>query len=174
MNILIAFESVEGHTAKIARRVAKQVEEAGHGVVLADLREPGFALPGAYDAAILCGPIHMGHYPPGLVQFASDFSDALNAKPSALITVSLSSASDSEDERSEVQKIAYTLCESSGWAPRMRHDAAGALKYLEYNYFKRIAMRHIVGHAGGPVDTSRDYELTDWNALENFVQEFLQ
>jgi menaquinone-dependent protoporphyrinogen oxidase len=174
MTILVAFESVEGHTAKIARRVAEHVEDAGHTAVLSDLREPGFAIPGQFDAVILCGPIHMGRYPAGLERYINDFGAALNQKPSALITVSLSAASDSEEERSEIHKIAYELCETSGWAPRMRHDAAGALKYLEYNYFKRMLMRYIVSHAGGPVDTSQDYEMTDWAALETFVQEFLK
>lgn len=173
MTILVAYETVEGHTGKIAAQVAKHLEHAGHTAVLADLREPGFAVPGSFEAVVICGPIHMGRYPAGLEQFVTDFADALNQKPSALITVSLSAASDDEEERSDVQKIAYKLCESSGWAPRMRHDAAGALKYLEYNYFKRVVMRYIVKHAGGPIDTKHDYELTDWTALERFVHDFL-
>jgi menaquinone-dependent protoporphyrinogen oxidase len=33
-------------------------------------------------------------------------------------------------------------------------------------------MRMIVGAAGGDTDTSRDYEYTDWPAVDRFAQEF--
>lgn len=173
MEVLVAYGTVEGHTRKIASRVAERIESRGHQVVLVDLREPGFAVPGRFDAAILCGPIHIGRYPEPLVRFAHDFAPALNEKPSALITVSLGIASEHEDERREAQGFATQLCERTGWAPVMRHDAAGALKYVEYDFFKRWIMRRIARHEGGPVDTSRDHELTDWTALDAFVDEFL-
>jgi menaquinone-dependent protoporphyrinogen oxidase len=52
------------------------------------------------------------------------------------------------------------------------HHAAGALKYLEYDFFKRALMRQIARKEGASVDTSRDHEFTDWEALDAFVQEF--
>lgn len=173
MTILVTYGTVEGHTGKIARAIANQIEDAGHQVVLGDVREPGFAVPGRFDAVIVCGPIHMGHYPEPIVEFARSFKDALNAVPGALVTVSLTAASEHEDERMEADACAYHLSEATGWAPDMHHSAAGALKYLEYNFFKRFVMRRISDHAGGPIDTSKDYELTDWSRLSQFVSEFL-
>lgn len=35
-------------------------------------------------------------------------------------------------------------------------------------------MRMIVGIAGGETDTTRDYEYTDWDAVERFVDAFAQ
>lgn len=173
MIVLVLFGTIEGHTAKIARRMANQIEEAGHQVVLSDVREPGFAVPGTFDAVVLCGPIHMGKFPQPLVQFINDFSGALNDVPSALVSVSLSAASENEDERKEAEACAYELCDSTGWVPTMLHEAAGAIKYVEYNYFKRFAMRRIMAHRGGPVDTHSDYEMTDWEALNHFTASFL-
>jgi menaquinone-dependent protoporphyrinogen oxidase len=40
--------------------------------------------------------------------------------------------------------------------------------------FKRLLMRMIVGHAGGDTDTTRDYEYTDWDAVERFTDAFAQ
>ncbi|MGB7181323.1 MAG: flavodoxin domain-containing protein [Burkholderiaceae bacterium] len=177
MRVLIIYATVEGHTAKIARFIGDEIEAAGHQVALSDVRQAGYAQPGEFDAVVVCGPIHMGHYPRELVRFATDFHDALNSVPSALVTVSLSIASEHTDEREEAKSFPYVLCESTGWAPLMRLDVAGALKYLEYNYFKRLAMRTIIKHAEGPagehVDTSKDHELTDWPALKTFVDRFL-
>lgn len=173
MTILVVYGTVEGHTAKIARTIASQIEDAGHRVVLADVREPGFAVPGTFDAVLLCSPIHMGRYPEKVVQFVESFKKGLQQKPSALITVSLAIASQYEDERKEAQGYPYLLGEATAWVPDMRHNAAGAIKYLEYNFFKRYAMRRIVDHAGGPIDSSNDYELTDWAKLNLFVRDFL-
>jgi menaquinone-dependent protoporphyrinogen oxidase len=33
-------------------------------------------------------------------------------------------------------------------------------------------MRLIVGYAGGDTDTTRDYEYTDWDAVERFAAVF--
>ncbi len=35
--------------------------------------------------------------------------------------------------------------------------------------FLRLVMRLISGMAGGDTDTSRDYEYTDWQAVERFA-----
>ncbi|MGH1358120.1 MAG: flavodoxin domain-containing protein [Burkholderiaceae bacterium] len=173
MLVLVLYTTVEGQTAKISRHVADQIESAGHEVIVTDVRQPGFAVPGRFDAVFVCGPIHNGHYPQPLVQFVKDFKAALDEVPNALITVSLSIASQFEDEREIAKGYPYELSKDTGWIPAERHDAAGALKYLEYNYFKTLLMRQIAAHAGAPVNTRQDSELTDWEALDRFVSDFL-
>lgn len=173
MIILIVYESIEGQTEKIAYRIAEQIENAHHQVILSNVREPGAAIPGSHDGTIVCGPIHMDAYPSALVKFVTNFKSALNDTKTGLVTVSLAAASTDPEEQSSAARFADKLSATTGWTPTLVHNAAGALKYLEYNYFKRIAMRYIVGSSGGPVDTKSDYEFTDWKALEHFVTEFL-
>jgi len=152
MIILIVYESIEGQTEKIAYRIAEQIENAHHQVILSNVREPGAAIPGSHDGTIVCGPIHMDAYPSALVKFVTNFKSALNDTKTGLVTVSLAAASTDPEEQSSAARFADKLSD---------------------NYFKRIAMRYIVGSSGGPVDTKSDYEFTDWKALEHFVTEFL-
>ena len=35
-------------------------------------------------------------------------------------------------------------------------------------------MRHISKVAGGPTDTSRDFEMTNWGSLDRFVDELVE
>ena len=49
---------------------------------------------------------------------------------------------------------------------------AGALLYSKYNFLIRFIMRRIAAQAGGDVDTSRDYEHTDWGAVDRFASQF--
>lgn len=174
MAILVFFASVEGHTRKIAETVAALIEDRGKEVALTEAGQIGFCDPGTYEAAILCAPIHIGEYPPGFTHFIQNWKASLKAVPTALVTVSLAVISDDPAEREEAAGFPDRLAEKTGWQADYTHNAAGALKYLEYDFFKRWVMRRIAAEEGGPVDTGRDHELTDWQALEDFIVEFLE
>lgn len=173
MNVLIFYATVEGQTRKIAEAISNTIEAAGHMVFLADAAQPGLADPAGYDAAILCAPIHIGKYPSPFVHFIQQWKGSLSSVPTALVTVSLAIASRNKKERDEAANFPRELEQITGWRATAEHNAAGALKYLEYDFLRRWAMRYISGKEGGPTDTSRDYEMTDWKALEKFVIEFL-
>lgn len=61
----------------------------------------------------------------------------------------------------------------TGWRPARSASLAGALLYSRYGILKRLLMRLIVWREGGDTDASRDYEYTDWEAVEAFVRSFL-
>ena len=172
MSVLVLYATVEGHTRKIAERASALLEKAGQAVVLADVREPGFAVPGRFDGVLICAPIHIGRYPSPVAQFIIDWKAALADVPTAFISVSLAIHSDSAEERAEAEAFPAKLEQKTGFHIPKVHHAAGALKFLEYDFFKRMLMRQIASKEGGPVDTSRDHEFTDWAALDTFVQEF--
>jgi menaquinone-dependent protoporphyrinogen oxidase len=54
----------------------------------------------------------------------------------------------------------------------MTTQIAGALKYTQYDFFKRLIMKMIAKREGQTTDTSKDYEYTDWNAVKKFTLEF--
>ena len=64
--------------------------------------------------------------------------------------------------------------EETGWRPARALPVAGALAYSRYNFIIKFLMKRIARKAGAPTDTSRDYELTDWAALDRFVGETMQ
>ncbi|SOE18638.1 menaquinone-dependent protoporphyrinogen oxidase [Hoeflea halophila] len=172
MTVLVLYATIEGHTRKIAEHAAARLEAAGQAVFLGDIREPGFAVPGRFDGVLICAPIHIGRYPSPVAQFVTEWKDALAQVPTALVSVSLAIHSDSAEERAEAEAYPAKLEKKTGFHIPKVHHAAGALKFLEYDFFKRALMRRIAAKEGGPVDTSRDHEFTDWQALDAFVQEF--
>jgi menaquinone-dependent protoporphyrinogen oxidase len=58
-----------------------------------------------------------------------------------------------------------------GWHPSKVRAAAGALSYTKYNFLVRFVMKRIAKAQGASTDTSRDHELTDWEALDRIVDE---
>jgi len=51
---------------------------------------------------------------------------------------------------------------------------AGALAYSKYNFLVKLAMKQIARHNGASTDTSRDWEFTDWQAIDGFVRFVLE
>lgn len=173
MIILVGYASIEGQTRKIAEAVASAVEAEGDRALLFDISSGGEYAVGHPEAAILCAPIHAARYPAAFTAFAKQEAVWLNSVPTALISLSLLIRSEFEEEREEAAHYPDTLLETSGWRPGMIHHAAGALRYTEYDFFKRWIIRRMAEHENAPTDVSRDHEFTDWKALSAFVAEFL-
>jgi menaquinone-dependent protoporphyrinogen oxidase len=88
--------------------------------------------------------------------------------------VSLSIASADEEEKTEARNYPVKLSDATGWKPRSVLNCTGALKYTEYDFFKRWMLKRIVAAEGGPTDTKHDYELTNWTEVKRFVDDFTQ
>jgi menaquinone-dependent protoporphyrinogen oxidase len=171
-SVLVLYASTHGHTAKIAARVAAGVESAGVAAELRDVkRDPGVD-PVPYDAVIAGGSLHAGSHQPELLQWVKAHADALNARPGAFFSVSLTAAEDTAEERQPAVDLMNAFLEESGWTPQRSEIVAGALQYLEYDRFTRTLVRLMMKRGGHPTDTSQDYDYTDWDAVERLGREF--
>jgi menaquinone-dependent protoporphyrinogen oxidase len=173
MKYFIAYSTIEGQTKKIAEAIAATIERGGDMVLImnvSDMFEYTLEQP---DGVILCAPIHAGHYPSTFADFVQRETEWLNAVPSAFVSVSLSIVSDADEDRVEARGIADRLVAESGWTPGSIHHAAGALRYVEYDFFKRWMAKRLADSRGAPIDSSRDYEFTDWASLATFVGDFV-
>jgi menaquinone-dependent protoporphyrinogen oxidase len=168
--VLIVYATREGQTEKIARRIAKTLQGAGHR---ADLVNADVTLPAVdgFDAIVVGAPIHARGYPRSIVRFVRERRQLLDRTLSAFFSVGLAVASRTHDGRAQSREVVDKLLESTGWHPRKVELIAGALPYSKYNFLIRFVMRRISAKEGGDTDTSRDYEYTDWNAVDRFARE---
>jgi len=173
-HVLIVYGTTEGQTAKIAQHIADAGRRLGHTVDVVHAPEIAGdgAGPGAYDAAVVGASVHEGRYQRAVADFTKAHRDWLTARPSAFFSVSMAAASKNPEEVEEIRRIMGAFLESTGWAPAMTESFAGALKYTEYNWLKRMIMKQIAKHEGGATDTSRDYEYTDWVQVDAFAERF--
>jgi menaquinone-dependent protoporphyrinogen oxidase len=86
--------------------------------------------------------------------------------------VSLSSAVDDPERRAEAANYVDTLLEETDWHPDRIGLFGGALRYSKYGFLKRLMMKRIAKGATGDVDTSQDYEYTDWAEVDAFASDF--
>ena len=171
--ILVIYGTSYGQTARIARRMAVVLKESGETVTLvnaaAGLRE---LVPKEFDAIIVGGSIIRGRHQREVTRFVLANRDALNAMPSAFFSVSGSAASPLEASRAEARRLVAEFLRQTGWHPMVTETIAGAMAYTKYNPILRWIVRRVSRPSGGPTDTSRDHELTDWAQVDRFVKSF--
>jgi menaquinone-dependent protoporphyrinogen oxidase len=172
--ILVAYATTEGQTRKIAEFIAERLRIRGHRVDLVDTATPATeAVTPVYLGALLGGSVHQQKHPASLLHFVKRNRAWLSALPCAVFSVSLAAALDDIDSRIEVQRALKEWLDDAELTPVLTRCVAGALKYTQYDYFKRVVMRMIARQRGQSTDTSKDTEYTDWNDVEEFVDEFL-
>lgn len=173
--ILVAYATVEGQTRKIAQFIADHLTRRRDEASLLDVTDapadPGLA---DYDAVILASPVHVTRHAAAAVHFARTHAAALNRLPSAFVSVSLHAASPDAEDEEEVRAYVDAFCAETGWLPRAVCYAAGALRFTEYDFFKRLAARGIAKDRGISPSKDGDIELTDWRALTTFIDDFLR
>jgi menaquinone-dependent protoporphyrinogen oxidase len=169
--ILVLYSSNEGQAKKIAGRVADTLTQRGHAVSLEADTPAAFARIPGHDAVVIGAAIRYGHHARGLEQRVKGALPAIEARPNAFFSVSLSAGGPGA-KPANVAGYLRDWDERTGWHARRVAAFAGALPYSKYNPFLRLLMRLILKAAGGDTDSSRDYEYTDWQAVERFALEF--
>ena len=180
MKTAIFFATREGHTLKIAERIAADLRAQGVETDLFDVSMPNTVDWSKYAVACVAASVHGGHHEPEMIAFVKRHRAELERLSAPFISVTLSeagaedpkrTAAEREQAAADVQKMIDVFVTDSGWRPDRVLPVAGALAYSKYNFLVRFVMKRIARKAGAPTDTSRDYEFTDWPALDRFAGE---
>jgi menaquinone-dependent protoporphyrinogen oxidase len=169
--ILVLYASTHGHTGRIATGIGLALERAGAKAEVRCIDADPDVAPWRYDAVVIGASVHAGKHQRRVVDWARRNAAALNAMPSAFFSVSLTAAEDTPEARDTVRRLREEFVEATGWTPDVARSFAGALQYREYRIFTRFAMKMLMAREGHPTDTRRDYDYTDWTAVERFGQE---
>ena len=170
MKVLAVFGSSHGQAESVLRRVAAALEDAGHTVELHDgERLPRKLNVNDFDAVVVAASIILGRHQAAIREFVQRHKTALDARPTAFI--SINGASPESDPKWQEAARGYLegFLRQTGWTPRWTESFAGALRYRSYGLVTRRLIKLISWQAGGPTDTSRDYEFTDWEAVDRFA-----
>lgn len=171
--VLLLYGSTEGQTATIAERIADVLADSGHEPTLVHAKHlpDGFSL-GDYDAAIVGASIHAGKHQKYVTKFVKNHAAELNEMPSAFYSVSLTAATGTQEAWDTAREMLENFLAETGWEPDATAVVPGALKYSEYGVLKKFLMKRIAKKSGGGTDTSRDYEYTDWDEVQEFASTF--
>ena len=173
----IFYATKEGHARKVAERVGAALKARTLDVTVCDVKDTDAAAALVQsDAAVLVGSVHLGKHEPELGAFVKAHRERLDSMPAVFLSVCGAEAGAEHGSTLEVRaKSAAQVGEqlqafmkATGWHPRHVRPVAGAFVFTHYNLLVRWVMKLIAKREGLPTDTSRDYDFTDWVALDEF------
>jgi menaquinone-dependent protoporphyrinogen oxidase len=169
----IVYGTRYGQTAKIALRIEELLAAAGEIVTVTPADDlPLDFSPRDYDGVIVGASVIAGKHQRSVRDFVRRYRPMLNEMPTAFLSVSASAASADEGGRAAARRMLDDFLRETGWRPVLVQPVGGAIAYTKYSFFVRWMLRRISAKTGGPTDTSRDHELTDWSQVERFATTF--
>ncbi|MFA9488890.1 MULTISPECIES: menaquinone-dependent protoporphyrinogen IX dehydrogenase [unclassified Mannheimia] len=167
MKTLILYFTTDGQTKKIAERLAETIT---HEVELISLKDQAvnFAEKIANaDQIVIGASIRYGHFSPLVYQFVEQHYVALNQKKTAFYGVNLTARKENRNTP-ETNTYVRKFLAKVKWQPNHAEVIAGALFYPRYKTFDRVMIRFIMKITKGETDTSKEYEYTNWQQVEEF------
>jgi menaquinone-dependent protoporphyrinogen oxidase len=166
--VLVVYGSTYGQTDRVAHRIAAVLSNAGHTVDIhrADQLPDALWL-AAYDGFVVAASVLMGHHQEYVRDFVRRNATLLNKAPSAFVSV----CGAARDDPPQAQAYIDALLRETGWHPTVTHSFAGAVAYTRYGWWFRWYLQMISRRKGLPTDTSRDWDLTEWDAVDRFAEE---
>lgn len=171
--ILIVYGTTEGQTRKIAEFLAERIRKQGNSVDLVDSATPAAdqVVP-IYLGAIIGGSVHYEKHQTALTLVKANLA-WLNTIPTAFFSVNLAMLEKDGKGRAEAKQYADRFLNETGLKPVMTRLIAGALKYTQYDFFKRFMLRYFAKPGGAAAEAEQDTEYTDWAEGGTFADEFL-
>lgn len=176
LDVPVFYATSEGHTRRIAERLASGLRARGLESEAVDIASDNAdRLDWAHvRGAVIGASIHTGRHQRVAASFAAAHARDLEAHPSAFFSVSLSAASRNAQEVEAARTIAQGFVERARWQPDCVMSFAGALAYTKYGWLKRLILKRAARKEGGPTDTTRDHDLTDWVAVDRLAADIAQ
>jgi menaquinone-dependent protoporphyrinogen oxidase len=138
--ILVAYASVCGSTAEIAREITRVLADRGETVDLLQARDVK-ALD-AYQTVVLGSAIRMGKWRSEAVDFVTRFQPVLGQKSTAFFTVCLTLQEDTPENRKKVS--AYLNPVRSLVKPGKEGFFAGKIDYSRLSFIDGVIMRNMI------------------------------
>ena len=173
-NIGIYYASKHGQTEKIANFLGDCFCSRDWEVYVTDLaRGAGTPEISTFSAVLIGGPVYRERYPSPLGRFVRKNRLQLAALPSTgFFSTCLAATPTTRESYLESLRPVRRFLDDVSWTPNWIASFPGALNYREYNPLLRWIMEGIARKEGGPTDTSKDYELTRWQEVVRFAQDF--
>jgi menaquinone-dependent protoporphyrinogen oxidase len=181
MRAAVFYATREGQAERVAERVATDLRAQFIYVDVVNVKEVKGTIDWtAYARAFVIASVHTGHHEKEMVAFVKRFSNELAALHAPFLSLTLSQAgaelpSNSlvvrETARGDALRMIHDFTRETGWHPARILPVAGALMYSRYNFLVKWIMKRIAHKAGFDGPASRDYEFTNWPAVDRFVAE---
>lgn len=165
--ILVLYSTTDGHTREICLRLQRQIENAGHQVVVVPVAEAPDIDLGLFDKIVIGASIRYGRHSKLVYDFINRNQAVLESRPSAFFSVNVV-ARKPQKNLPETNPYLQKFLRQIRWRPRVLAVFAGKIDYPSYAFFDRLIIRFIMWMTHGPTDPASVVEFTDWEQVAAF------
>ena len=163
---LITYSTVDGQTKIISEKIAAF---ASHSEVDVLPISDQINLDN-YKTIIIGASIRYGKYRKEVYSFVEDNIQILNMKENAFFSVNVV-ARKPEKSTPNTNPYLKKFLSNIKWEPKNLGVFAGKIEYPKYKFIDKYAIKFIMWITKGPTDTSKTYEFTNWQAVEDFARD---
>jgi len=181
MRAAVFYATREGQAERVAQRVGRDLRARHIHVDVIDVRDVRGTIDWkSYQMACVVASVHREHHEKEMIEFVKHSKEHLATLHAPFISLTLSQAEAELPANTLVQrqtahgdalKMIYDFSRETGWRPSRILPVAGALRYSQYNFLVKFIMKCVAKKAGFEGPTTRDYEFTNWPAVDRFVAE---
>ena len=168
-NFLIIYSSTDGHTKIICERI-KDFLKDGNSIEIVPLEDVKKIDLYNFEKIIIGASIRYGKHSKELYKFISLNKNTLDQKQCAFFSVNVV-ARKPEKNTPDTNPYVKKFLKISDWKPKKIGVFAGKVDYPNYGFFDKYTIKFIMFLTNGPTDTTKSYEFTDWNRVDQFAKE---
>tara|TARA_Y100001935_G_scaffold37902_1_gene30269 strand:- start:313 stop:837 length:525 start_codon:yes stop_codon:yes gene_type:complete len=169
---LIIYSSTDGHTKAICGRIIKSFNDKNL-IELLTLKEALKVDLSKYTKIIIGASIRYGKHSKELYKFVNSNKNILDQKESVFFSVNVV-ARKLEKNSPDTNPYIKKFLKKSKWKPKKIGVFAGKVDYPNYKFIDKYIIKFIMIITGGPTDTSRSFEFTDWSKVDQFARELVR
>lgn len=166
---LIIYSSTDGHTKTICKQIINFLDDKDL-VKLVSLDEATKLNLIEFNKIIIGASIRYGKHSKEFYKFVELNKKILEEKKGIFFSVNVV-ARKPKKNTPETNPYVKKFLKTSKWKPEKIGVFAGKVDYPNYNLFDKYIIKFIMFITGGPTDTSRSYEFTDWSKVDDFAKE---
>ena len=166
---LIIYSSKDGHTKTICLKILNLLKNPNLVKIIPLDQAETFDL-SKYEKIIIGASIRYGNHSKKLYKFIDLNKDVLNQNYSIFFSVNVV-ARKLDKSTPDTNPYIKKFLKISNWRPKKIGVFAGKVDYPNYGFFDKYTIKFIMFLTNGPTDTSKSYEFTDWNRVDQFAKE---
>ena len=163
---LITYSTVDGQTKEICKRISNLSNNTFVEVLpISEVKNID-----QYETIVIGASIRYGKYRKEVFKFIDNNIKQIENKDNAFFSVNVVAR---KEEKSSPETNPYVIkfLNNINWVPKKIGVFAGKIDYPSYKFFDKYAIKFIMWITNGPTDTSKTFEFTDWNKVEEFTRD---
>ena len=165
--LLILYSTVDGHTKDICNYIYKKLKGRKKVSIISVEDSADYDL-NDFEEIVIGASVRYGYHRKNVYKFIQQNIEKLEKVKTAFFSLNLT-ARKPEKSTPETNPYVIKFLKKVKWEPTVKEVFAGRLDYPSLDTLNKLAILFIMFITNGPKDTSKTYELTDWEKVDSLI-----